>query len=102
MKFLLLIVKNLRRNKIRTVLTGLTVVILVAMFCLIFTMVQFFDGFLRDKSKDVKLIITDRYRIPSRVDRGHVDRIVRPGSLNTRLREIPGFHSDQNTVWQFG
>lgn len=102
MKFFLLIFKNLRRNRIRTVLTALTVVLLVAIFCLITTILGMVDGFMAEKSRDIKLIVTERYRIPSRFDRGYVEQIIHPSStLNRQLSKIPGFDAKKYTIWKF-
>jgi putative ABC transport system permease protein len=102
MKFLLLVVKNLRRNKVRSALTVLTIVLLVAVYSMVTTFLRFFDNFMAEKDRNVKLIVSERYRIPSRIDRGLVDLIVRPGGpLYDELRRVPGFHADKYTVWQF-
>src|SRR5438094_436078 len=100
MKYLLLILKNLRRNIIRTALTSLAVIFLVAIFILIATVLYFLDQTMTEKTKDVKTIVTERYRIPSRFDRGYVDRLTKPGSnVNKELRKITGFHGENNTIW---
>lgn len=102
MKFFFLIFKNLQRNVIRSILTGLAVVCLVAVFSIILSILRFLDLTMAEKSKDVKLVITERYRIPSRFDRSFMDQIVSVGtSLNTQLTAIPSFHDDKHTVWHF-
>lgn len=102
MKFLLLILKNLRRGRARTAITVLAVMLLVATFCMVATVVSFLDTFTTERGTDVRTILSDRYRIPSRFDRGLMDQIVRPyGTVNARLRQIPGFHPERYTVWHF-
>lgn len=102
MRLILLIFKNLFRNKVRTALTALAIFFLVAVFTMIATVLSFLENAMADKEKDVKSIATERYRIPSRFDRRYVEDIVKPGSaLNDQLREIPGFQDEMYTVWCF-
>jgi putative ABC transport system permease protein len=100
-KLLILSVKNLRRNKVRAVLTALALLLLASIFCMMATVLLGLSQITAEKSKDIKLLITERYRIPSRFDRRYVEQIVRPGStLYSELTQIPGFHAEQYTVWQ--
>lgn len=102
MKLLLLALKNLRRNKVRATVTALAMVLLAAVFCTVATVVKGLSDFTREKSRDVKLLVTERYRIPSRFDSRFVDQMIRPGgSLNEELTQIPGFDPDKHNVWQF-
>lgn len=102
MKFLKLVVKNLQRNKVRTVLTTLAIVALVAIFSMIASVFTFLDRSLRAKAADVPIVLTERYRIPSRFDRAFLDQIVMSGStLNTQLNQVPGFHNENHTLWHF-
>ncbi|HMP00974.1 MAG TPA: ABC transporter permease [Gemmatales bacterium] len=102
MRLVLLIFKNLLRNKLRTALTGLAIFFLVAVFTMIATVLRFLESAMADKEKDVKSIATERYRIPSRFDRRYVDDIVKPGSvLNDQLQEVDGFQEEMYTVWHF-
>ncbi|MGE3808736.1 MAG: ABC transporter permease [Gemmataceae bacterium] len=102
MKLFLLTLKNLKRNPPRTAITALAMILLVALFCMIATVIRFLDNFTQEKTSDIRLIITDRFRIPSRFDRSFVDKVTREGyELNALLEEIPGFHSDRFTVWAF-
>jgi putative ABC transport system permease protein len=63
MKFLLLILKNLRRNKLRTVLTSLAVMVLVLVVTMIWTVIYFLNNFTQEKSGNLKAIVTDRYNM---------------------------------------
>lgn len=102
MKLFLLVFKNLRRNKVRSMLTALAVMLLVAIFSMIATVINFIEEFTSEKSRDIRLLVTERYRIPSRFDYAFVDQIIRPGgTLNNQLSQIHGFHADKCTVWQF-
>ncbi len=66
MKLVFLILKNLRRNLLRSSLTAMAVVLLVAIFTMIMTVLRFLDLAMTQKESDVPLVITERYRIPSR------------------------------------
>jgi putative ABC transport system permease protein len=60
-KFFLLILKNLRRNKLRTVITCLSVTVLVLVVTMIWTVVYFLDNYTKEKASNLKAIVTDRY-----------------------------------------
>ena len=72
-KLFVLMVKNLFRNLVRTVLTCLATMVLVLVVTLIWTVVYFLDQVTRDKAKDLKLIITERWQLPSQVPPTHAD-----------------------------
>jgi putative ABC transport system permease protein len=100
MKSLTLVWKNLRRNKLRTALTTLAVVALVAIFSMIATVLLFLDDLVSEKSKDLNILITDRYKLMMPFDRRHMDAIVTPGTaLNEELRQVRGFHPEKYTIW---
>src|SRR3712207_5265288 len=62
-----LIVKSLRRNVLRTALTGLATVVLVLVFTMIWTVLYFLDLVTAEKSQDFKVIVTERWQIPSQM-----------------------------------
>ena len=54
------------------------------------------------QAKDVAIVVTERYRFPSRFDRRYIEQIAMPGSsLHDSLRSLPGFRADQYTHWNF-
>jgi hypothetical protein len=61
MKFLFLILKNLRRNKLRTAVTSLSVMVLVLVVTMIWTVIYFIANFTREKAGNLKAVVTDRY-----------------------------------------
>src|SRR5205807_3715801 len=73
MKFFLLILKNLRRNKLRTFLTCLAVMVLVFVVTMIWTVVYFIDSFTKDKSSNLKAIATVRYDMAGRMPLSYAD-----------------------------
>lgn len=102
MKLVLLILKNLRRNKVRSILTALAIFLLVAIFTLIATVIVFLENQMKEQSKDVLAVITERYRIPSRFDRKYMEDISSTGStLNSNLSNIEGFHGENTNLWHF-
>jgi putative ABC transport system permease protein len=102
MKLLLLIFKNLRRNKLRTVLTTFAVIALVAVFSLIVSALLAMEDLLIEKNKDVKVIVSNRYKDMFPFERARFDPIITEGTpVNKDLQSIPGFHNDLYTYWHF-
>lgn len=67
MKFLTLILKNIGRNRLRTILTSLGTMILVFVVTLVWSILAFLDNATAEQSKNFKVIITERWQIPSRM-----------------------------------
>jgi putative ABC transport system permease protein len=67
MKFLLLILKNVRRNVILTSLTSLGTMVLVLVVTLVWSILAFLDQATAERSKDLKAIVTERWQIPSQM-----------------------------------
>ncbi|HXG08913.1 MAG TPA: ABC transporter permease [Gemmataceae bacterium] len=102
MKLLLLVFKNLLRNKLRSALTVLAVIVLVAIFSLIATVLLTMERAMRERARDVPVVLSERYRFPSRFDRRFVEDIVSPGTaVHTQLRYLPGFNREHHTIWHF-
>jgi putative ABC transport system permease protein len=57
--------KSLRRNLLRTTLTGLATAVLVMVVTLVWSILAFLDRVTEAKSQDFKAIITERYQLPS-------------------------------------
>lgn len=72
-RLFLLGVKNLRRNLLRSILTGLAIFVFVFMISIIWTVVWFLDNATREKAKDLKLIVTEKWMIPSQMPNSHGD-----------------------------
>ncbi|MGE3808737.1 MAG: FtsX-like permease family protein [Gemmataceae bacterium] len=101
MKLFGLACKNLLRNKTRSVLTALAVAVLVIVFSMIFTVLRFLDRAMEAKSTDIPVVITERFRIPSRFNRSLLDLIVKQSSLHSELMNVPGFDPEKYTLWHF-
>src|SRR5207244_7985321 len=88
--------------KIRTFLTTVAVIVLVATVSLIWTMSLLLDSVVEEKTRNVKVILSERYKIFSAFDRSFMDHITRDCyPLNTDLKKLQGFHPDMYTVWHF-
>jgi putative ABC transport system permease protein len=64
-RLFLLALKNLRRNPLRTALTSLAIMVLVSVLILIGTVLLALDRFAREKEKDIKLIVSEKWAVPS-------------------------------------
>jgi len=97
-----LILKNLRRNPVRVSLTSLAVIVLVTIYVLIQSVLSFLDQQMQEKTTNIRLIITERFRIPSRFQKADFDRIVLPGGETyARLMQLPGYVPEAWTLWHF-
>ncbi|MCI0641653.1 MAG: ABC transporter permease [Gemmataceae bacterium] len=74
-RLFLLVIKNLRRNLVRTMLTCLATMVLVAMVTMIWTVIYTLDMVTTEKSKDFKLVVTERWQIPSQMPMTHADYV---------------------------
>ena len=102
MKLFAFVLKNLRRSPLRTFLTSIALVVLVVLFSVIWSILAFLQEAMAQKAADIPVVITERYRIPSRFDRAFMEEIVRPGAkTNVALSEIKGFHAEKHNVWHF-
>jgi putative ABC transport system permease protein len=72
-KMFLLVTKNLRRNILRTLLISLAIMVLVAKVTLIWTIIYVLGQVTEEKSKNFKLIITERWQFPSQMPMTHAD-----------------------------
>ena len=72
-KFFRLMLKNLGRNPVRTSLIGLASAVLVMSVTLVWTIIYDLDLALRERSKDFKLIVTERWQLPSQIPIKHAD-----------------------------
>jgi putative ABC transport system permease protein len=96
MKFFLLIIKNLRRNKLRTALTCLATMVLVFVVTMIWTMVYFIESYTKEKSGNLKAIVTVRYDMTGRMPLSYAD------PLSQGAYTKPGDKTPKDSAaWQF-
>jgi putative ABC transport system permease protein len=66
-KFILLILKNLGRSKVRTILTSLAVAVLVTISAEMVTVTSTIQKMVESDASQAKLVVTERWVVPSRV-----------------------------------
>ena len=98
MKLLLLIFKNVRRNLLRTILTGLGTMALVLVVTLIWSVLAFLDNATSEKAQNFKGIVTERWQIPSRMPFSYADSLSRGAPQNPDDYEVP---PPDSMTWQF-
>ena len=64
MKFLLLILKNVRRNIVISSLTSLATMVLVLVVTLVWSVLAFLDNATAEKNQNLKAIITEHGETP--------------------------------------
>jgi putative ABC transport system permease protein len=67
MKFLVLILKNIRRNIVLSLLTSLGTIVLVLVVTLVWSVLAFLDQATKEKQRNLKAIVTERWQIPSQL-----------------------------------
>jgi len=95
-KFLMLIVKNVGRSPRRSALTALGTMVLVLVVTLVWSALSFLDSLTREKTKNLKAIVTERWRIPSQMPYSYVPKLAEGAARN------PGDVKPQDSMaWQF-
>ncbi len=96
MKFLLLILKNVRRNAVRSILTAVGTMVLVFVVTLVWSILDFLDKVTAEKSDNLKAIVTERWQIPSQMPFAYAD------SLGDGAARHPNdIHPLDSMSWQF-
>jgi putative ABC transport system permease protein len=96
MKFFLLILKNLRRNKLRTGITCLAVMVLVLVVTMVWTVLAFLDNLTKEKRGNLKAIVTDRYDMQGQMPLSYA------APLSQGAASKPGDKVPVNSMaWQF-
>jgi putative ABC transport system permease protein len=99
-KLFLVVIKNLRRNLLRTSLTCAAIMVLVFMVSLIWTVVSFIDNMTSERAADIKLIITEKWMLPSQMPPTHA-KYLNPEDPNF-LPELKGLIKPGNYMsWSF-
>jgi putative ABC transport system permease protein len=96
MKFLMLIVKNLRRNLIRSMLTSAGVMVLVFVITLIWSILGFLDVATSEKTSNFKGIVTEKWSIPSQMPFSYAATLE-----NGAAREDSDVKPIDSMTWQF-
>lgn len=97
-KYLLLMLKSLRRNLLRTSLTYLAIFVLVIVVTMIWSILSFLAKVTEDKSKDLKAIVTEKFQLPSQMPFAYA------GALSTEALALPDAQRPTEAdlmTWQF-
>jgi putative ABC transport system permease protein len=99
-RLFLLAIKNLRRNLVRTILTCNLAMGLVFLITMIWTILYFMDLITRERSKDLKLIISERWQLPSMLPMTHANYL--DPSHPQFLSELHGLYGPNDFMtWSF-
>jgi putative ABC transport system permease protein len=94
--YLRLIVKSMRRNPLRTLLTGSATLLLVLVITLIWSVLWLLDLVTTERTKDFKAIVTERWQAPSQMPLSY------EGILAEGAAAKPGDIKPQDFMsWQF-
>jgi putative ABC transport system permease protein len=96
MRFFLLILKNLRRNKLRTALTALATMVLVFVVTMIWTVVYFLSEFTNEKSGNLKAVVTERWQMPSQMPLSYTEPLSRGAATKAGDKK-----PNDSMAWQF-
>jgi putative ABC transport system permease protein len=69
------ILKSVRRNLVRSILTGLATFALVLIVTMCWSVLAYLDKFTEAKSRDLKAIVSERYQMPSRMPFSYESRL---------------------------
>lgn len=99
-KFLVIMLKNIRRNALRTSLTFLAVFFFTAVLTTIWSVLAFLDFVTAEKSKDFKVIVTERWQLPSQMPFAYAAPLSEGAPDPTRPDDIR-IQPDDSMTWQF-
>jgi putative ABC transport system permease protein len=74
-KFLGIMLKSIRRNLLRSSLTYLAIFVLVLIVTGIWSILDFLDQVTSEKNQDFKVVVTERYQIPSQMPPSYAPRL---------------------------
>ncbi|MFO0800114.1 MAG: ABC transporter permease [Gemmataceae bacterium] len=99
-KVLLMLFRGLRRSPLRTSLTYLALFVLTFVLTMIYTIITFIGRATAEKEANFKIIMTEKYSIPSMMPPGYEDRLrgIIDG-LPPELRPVAG--ADDMIAWSF-
>jgi putative ABC transport system permease protein len=95
-KLLLLTVKNMRRNLIRSTLTALGTMVLVFVFTLIWSVLSFLDAVTAEKTENLKAIVSERWQIASQMPYAYA-----PTLAEGAARNPADVHPADSMTWSF-
>lgn len=91
-----LIIKNIRRNLLRTALTSMAILVLVFVVTLVWSVLYFLDLVTSEKTSNFKAIVTERWQIPSQMPFAYATTLSEGAAKN------PGdIRPQDHMTWQF-
>jgi putative ABC transport system permease protein len=97
-RFVLVMVKSLRRNLLRTSLTYLATFVLVIVVVLVWSVLSFLDVLTAEKTKDVKVIISEKWQANSQMPFAYAGPLSDGAADPSRLQDV---RPDDAMTWQF-
>lgn len=96
MKFCFLILKNIRRNLLRTSLTALSTMALVFVVTLVWSVLAFLDEVTAEKNQNLKAIVSERWQFPSMMPLPYADTLAEGAARDAEHARPTDF-----MTWQF-
>jgi putative ABC transport system permease protein len=96
MKYLSLILKNVRRNLLRSSLTSLGTMALVLVVTLVWSVLAFLDQVTAEKRKNLKAIVSERWQFPSMMPLSYADTLAEGAA-----RDAEDARPLDSMTWQF-
>jgi putative ABC transport system permease protein len=97
-KYFTFVLKSLLRNKVRTILSSVAIMVLVFVVVLVWSMLLFVDLVMTEQSKDLKAIVTERYQMPSLMPFAYASDLA---SAAARPGHPEDARPEDYTTWQF-
>jgi len=97
----LMMFRSLRRNILRTSLTYVALFVFICMMTLIYSCVVFLESFTEEKSQDVKVIMTEKFQVPSQMKPGYKDDLVAIMKRDLPPEKQPKSYEDDVMTWGF-
>jgi putative ABC transport system permease protein len=74
-KYLFIIIKNVRRNMLRSTLTSMGTMVLVLVVTLVWSVLSYIDEQTTEKANDFKVLVTEKNKAPSRLPYSYVSSL---------------------------
>jgi putative ABC transport system permease protein len=97
-RFFLVALKSLRRNLLRTSLTYLASFVLVVVVVMVWSVLYFLDLLTSPKTRNVKLIVTEKYQGFSQMPFSYADPVSEGAADKGRPGDV---RPDENMTWQY-
>jgi putative ABC transport system permease protein len=97
-RFLLLLVKGLRRNPLRTSLTYLAAFVLVAIVTIVWSALYVLDRFMQERAKEIKVVVSEKWQANGAMPFGYARPLCEGAADASRSGDI---RPDDAMTWQF-